>query len=118
MSAGTTALLIGDAESAKRASRRALGLAREDDRGVAAKAAVDLGLVLLLAGELDEAAEVLAPLWQLAAEQRGTGLVQRAGRLRAALAAPHYRDSPLALELAERAEDVLRSGNARPPLSP
>ncbi|MEW2346926.1 hypothetical protein AB0904_04600 [Streptomyces sp. NPDC006684] len=118
MSAGTTALLIGDAESAKKASRRALGLARVDDRGVAAKAAVDLGLVLLLAGELDEAAEVLAPLWQLAAEQRGTGLVQRAGRLRAALADPQYRDSPLALELAERAEDVLRSANARPPLAP
>ncbi|MFJ7096525.1 DNA-binding protein [Streptomyces mirabilis] len=113
MSNSTTALLIGDATHAEASARRALSLlaARpqaDQSAHVRAGAAADLAQALLMADDVDGAAEALAPIWSVPAEQRNTGMVVRAARIGRHLSQPKYHGAQLPRELRERIEDFTR----------
>ncbi|MFF1640637.1 DNA-binding protein [Streptomyces sp. NPDC058246] len=113
MSNSTTALLIGDSAQAEAAARRALALLGEkpqDEQSahVRAGAAADLAHARLLADDVDGAAEALAPVWDVPADQRKTGIVVRAARIGRHLSRPPYHGAPLPTELRERIEDFTR----------
>ncbi|MGW4922787.1 DNA-binding protein [Streptomyces parvulus] len=113
MSNSTTALLMGDAAQAEAEAGRAIALLgqREADAQsthVRAGAAADLAYARLLTDNVDGAAEALAPLWEVPAEQRKTGIVVRAARLGRHLARPHYHGALLPAELREQIEEFTR----------
>ncbi|MEU6323196.1 DNA-binding protein [Streptomyces sp. NPDC047009] len=113
MSTSTTALLIGDAWQAETAARRALALLAHKPHGqqsahVRAGAAADLAHARLLADDVDGAAEALAPVWEVPVDQRKTGIVVRAARIRRHLSQPPYHGAQLPRELRERIEDFTR----------
>ncbi|MFE4755426.1 DNA-binding protein [Streptomyces mirabilis] len=113
MSNSTTALLIGDAAQAEASARRALSLLAakpqaDQSAHVRVGAAVDLAQARLMADDVDGAAEALAPIWGVPAEQRNTGIVVRAARIGRHLSQPMYHGAPLPRELRERIEDFTR----------
>src|SRR5258707_8184225 len=61
-----------------------------------------------MADDVDGAAEALAPIWNVPAEQRNTGIVVRAARIGRHLSQPMYHGAPLPRELRERIEDFTR----------
>ncbi|MFF7927391.1 DNA-binding protein [Streptomyces mirabilis] len=113
MSNSTTALLIGDTAQAEASARRALSLLAakpqaDQSAHVRAGAAVDLAQARLMADDVDGAAEALAPIWNVPAEQRNTGIVVRAARIGRHLSQPMYHGAQLPRELRERIEDFTR----------
>ncbi|MFJ1610083.1 DNA-binding protein [Streptomyces sp. NPDC088253] len=113
MSNSTTALLIGDAAQAEASARRALSLLAakpqaDQSAHVRAGAAADLAQARLMADDVDGAAEALAPIWSVPAEQRNTGIVVRAARIGRHLSQPMYHGAQLPRELRERIEDFTR----------
>ncbi|WP_232249682.1 DNA-binding protein [Streptomyces sp. HB-N217] len=113
MSNSTTALLMGDAEQAEAEAGRAIALLGQRARGeqsphVLAGAAADLAYARLLSDNVEGAAEALAPLWDVPAEQRKTGVVVRTARIGRHLARPHYHGSTLPSQLREQVEEFTR----------
>ncbi|MFF1602446.1 DNA-binding protein [Streptomyces mirabilis] len=113
MSNSTTALLIGDTAQAEASARRALSLLAakpqaDQSAHVRAGAAADLAQARLMADDVDGAAEALAPIWNVPAEQRNTGIVVRAARIGRHLSQPMYHGAQLPRELRERIEDFTR----------
>ncbi|WP_435208279.1 DNA-binding protein [Streptomyces sp. bgisy034] len=113
MSNSSTCLLLGDGDQAEAAATRALELAArrpaaQRSARVIGGAAADLAAARLLRGDLDGAAEALERVWVVPRDQRATGLLTRAARVRRALAAAPFRGAQLAGELGERIEDFTR----------
>lgn len=113
MSNSTTALLMGDAEQAEAEAGRAialLGQRAQDEQSphVLAGAAADLAYARLLSDNVEGAAEALAPLWDVPAEQRKTGVVVRTARIGRHLARPHYHGSTFPSQLREQVEEFTR----------
>ncbi|MFC7830725.1 DNA-binding protein [Streptomyces sp. NPDC057375] len=113
MSNSTTALLMGDAEQAEAEAGRAialLGQRARDERSphVLAGAAADLAYARLLSDNVEGAAEALAPLWDVPAEQRKTGVVVRTARIGRHLARPQYHGSTFPSQLREQVEEFTR----------
>ncbi|MCZ0978646.1 DNA-binding protein [Streptomyces diastatochromogenes] len=113
MSNSTTALLMGDTARAEIEAGRALALLAqraksEQSTDVRAGAAADLAYARLYGGDVDGAAEALAPMWEVPTEQRNTGIVVRAARIGRHLAKPQYHGSALPGELRERIENFTR----------
>ncbi|MFD7908458.1 DNA-binding protein [Kitasatospora sp. NPDC059747] len=113
MSNASTCLLIGDGGRAEAFAAQALDLARA--RCSAARSArvmggagADLAAARLLRGDLDGAAQALEAMWTVPAEQRATGLLARATRVRRGLTDGQYAQATLAVELGERIEDFAR----------
>ncbi|MFI1889022.1 DNA-binding protein [Streptomyces jumonjinensis] len=118
MSNSSTALLIGDGVQAEAAARQALTLIQTRPSGsrsaaVLGSAAADLALARLMSDDVDGAAVALEPLWTVPGEQRATGLLTRAARLRRLLSQPRFHGSPLPAELSERIETFIQSSAAR-----
>ncbi|MET8394532.1 hypothetical protein ABZV59_21840 [Streptomyces anthocyanicus] len=57
---------------------------------------------------MEGAAEALAPLWDVPAEQRKTDVVVRTARIGRHLARPLYHGSPLPSQLREQVEEFTR----------
>ncbi|MCX5328148.1 DNA-binding protein [Streptomyces sp. NBC_00140] len=113
MSNSTTALLVGDPVQAEASARRALSLLEQRPQGdqsahVRASAAADIAQARLLADDVDGAAEALEPVWDVPVEQRNTGIVLRAARLRRTLAQPVYHGATLPTQLREQIEEFAR----------
>ncbi len=113
MSTSTTALLMGDTERAEADAQRALELlARRPQENqsahVRAGAAADLAYARLLADDVDGAAEALALVWAVPADQRKTGIVVRTARIARHLTRPVYHGAPLPTTLREQIEDFNR----------
>ncbi|MFF9001490.1 DNA-binding protein [Streptomyces achromogenes] len=113
MSHSTSALLIGDAEQAELEASRALAVLGEKGRDeqsthVRAGASADLAYARLLSDNVEGAAEALAPIWEVPAEERNTGIVVRTARIGRHLARPHFHGAHLPKELRERIEEFTR----------
>lgn len=113
MSSSSTALLLGNAERAELAAKRALSLAAarppaQRSTPVIAGAAADLATSRLLRSDLDGAAEALQTVWAVPPEHRATGLLERTGVVRRALAAPQFHATQLAVDLREQLEEFTR----------
>ncbi|MPY33886.1 DNA-binding protein [Streptomyces adustus] len=113
MSTSTTSLLIGDASQAEADARRALQLLRqrppaEQSTHVRASAAADLAHARLLQDDVDGAAEAMAPVWDVPADQRKTGIVVRTTRIGKCLAKPAYHGAQGPKALREQIEDFNR----------
>ncbi|MEK2493722.1 hypothetical protein WN990_29630 [Kitasatospora purpeofusca] len=110
MSNSATLLLLRDGPGAEASARRSLELGAAHATNtkqlvVAPQARADLASALLMRNELDGAAEALGPVLTLPREWRGAGLTVRVNAVRAELASPAFRGTPLAQDLAERIED-------------
>ncbi|MFP8959122.1 hypothetical protein ACLIYP_00910 [Streptomyces nanhaiensis] len=110
MSNATTYLLLRDAEGAETSASQALELldGQPSERQpvlVAGPAAIDLARARLVRGELDGAQEALAPVFQVPAEWRGAGMLERLVAARAELTRPSLRDAPAAQALGEQIEE-------------
>ncbi|MFD8320733.1 hypothetical protein [Kitasatospora purpeofusca] len=110
MSNSATLLLLRDGPGAEASARRSLELGAahavsSKQLVVAPQARADLASALLMRNELDGAAEALGPVLALPREWRGAGLTVRVNSVRAELASPAFRGTPLAQDLAERIED-------------
>ncbi|MGW7004255.1 DNA-binding protein [Streptomyces sp. NPDC054933] len=113
MSNSSTCLILGDGDQAETTAARALGLARSRPPAqrsvrVIGGAGADLAAARLLRGNLDGAADAMNEVWAVPRDQRATGLLVRAARVRRAVTGSRYRGAPLAVELGERIEDFTR----------
>ncbi|MEY9848289.1 hypothetical protein ABH940_005390 [Streptacidiphilus sp. BW17] len=111
LSAGSALLSLGDAQGAADSSGQALAVVRAMPAGqrpmkVMGEAAADQALARLLLGDLDAAAESLAVVFEVPAEVRVDGLVQRIRPVREALSRPPFRGTGSARALAERLEYI------------
>ncbi|MEZ7006408.1 DNA-binding protein [Streptomyces sp. AD55] len=116
MSGSSTALLIHDGGLAEQSARRALELVArrapvDRSQHVLGGAAADLAMARLLLGDVEGAAEALAPLWDIPGERRVTGVLVRTGQIQRFLARPAYRASALPRALRERVEDFTRTAS-------
>lgn len=106
-SASTAWLQVGRAEPAITAAATALALAGGEPGDpwstVPAEARVDLATCQLLAGQLEDARDTLAPLWSMPAGWRRIGLVGRVHRVQRVLAEPAWRGVPKARRMAQLA---------------
>ncbi|AXI81377.1 DNA-binding protein [Peterkaempfera bronchialis] len=114
MSHGSTYLLLNDGPGAEVAARRALELIEQrpitqQSGSIRGKAAADLAAARLLSGDLDGSAKALEMVWGIPAQQRVTGLLERTSRIRYALTAQPFRETPAATALGERLEDFQRA---------
>ena len=121
-SASTAWLQVGRAEPAIAAAATALELASSQPADpwstVPAEARVDLATCQLLAGQLDNARETLAPLWGMPPDWRRVGLVGRLHRVRRVLSEPQWRAVPKARRMAELASGFVTTHGAPPALPP
>ncbi|MEU8570682.1 DNA-binding protein [Streptomyces pathocidini] len=113
MSNASTCLLLGDGVQAEVEARTALELVNNKPEAlrsarVAGGAAADLAAARLLKSDLDGAADALEGVWVVPGEQRATGLLTRAARVRRALTDQRFRRTPLAAEIGERLEHFSR----------
>ncbi|MEH0535779.1 hypothetical protein QBB31_14245 [Streptomyces scabiei] len=113
MSNATTYLLLRNAEGAEEAADQALSLlsAQPPERRpvlITSQAGVDLAGARLLRRELDGAVEALEPVFQLPAEWRGAGVVERISAVRSELTHTDFQASPQAASLGERIEHFCR----------
>ncbi|KJS63538.1 hypothetical protein [Streptomyces rubellomurinus] len=118
MSNASTCLLIGDGDRAERIAVQALDLARSRPSAtrsvrVVGGAGADLAAARLLRDDLDGAAQALEAMWLVPKEQRATGLLARAARVRSGLSSSRYSQAVLAAELGERIEDFTRQSAPR-----
>ncbi len=114
MSNSTTSLLMGDADEAEAEAKRAMLLLRERAQNeqsthVRAGAAADLAYARLLVDNVEGAAEALALVWEVPADQRKTGIVVRAARIGRHLARPQYHGSQVSRELREQIEEFTQA---------
>jgi len=106
---GSAYVALGDAESAIRATGRAIELlaAMPRDqawRRIEAEAHADLCAALLLRSQFDGAREALTPVFAIPPELRVEGLTQRLGRVRSLLVQSPFRTSREARQLGEQIE--------------
>lgn len=121
-STSTAWLQVGRAEPAIAAAATALELAGNQPGDpwstVPAEARVDLATCQLLAGQLDDARDTLAPLWSMPASWRRIGLVGRVYRVQRVLAEPTWRGVPKAQRMAQLAAGFVGAHGAPPALPP
>ncbi|MFE6030223.1 DNA-binding protein [Streptomyces niveus] len=113
MSNSTTALIIGDGGEAEAAARQALTLLAQRSKDahsahIQGGAAADLAMARLLAHDVEEASEVLTPVWEIPNDQRMTGIVVRTAHIHRHLSRPTYHGARLPGQLRERIEDFTR----------
>lgn len=117
MGNATTYLLLRDAAGADLAATSALRLLSavpEQERSlqVSTQASVDLARARLLRRELDGAHEALEPVFNVPAEWRGAGILERLAAARAELGHPDFQGASEARDLGERIEDFSASATA------
>ncbi|MGW3179486.1 DNA-binding protein [Kitasatospora sp. NPDC001119] len=110
---GTTFVLLRDGASALEHTRRVLELQASLPVGqriprIDAEARTDLAAALILNGEVEEAAEVLKPIADLAPDRRAKGLVERVVHVGKLLTTESVRTSPVAAALREGLEEYTR----------
>jgi tetratricopeptide (TPR) repeat protein len=121
---GSAYVMLGDADSAITATRRAIDLVvtLPPERRwlkVEAEAHTDLSAAYLLKGQLDGAHEALAPVFAVPQELRIEGLLQRLGRVRNLLVGGAFRSSREACQLQEQIEEfTMGAANRMLPGSP
>jgi hypothetical protein len=118
MSHATTLLLLADAEAAEETAGRALALIDgrppEQRPALRGKAAADLARARLMRGELDGAAEAVAPVLGLGGEWRTLGVLERVTALRLTLLRGDLHAASAGRELGEALEAFTASAAARP----
>ncbi|MFE3216101.1 hypothetical protein [Streptomyces antimycoticus] len=113
MSNATTYLLLRNAEGAEEAADQALSLLASrppENRPllITSQAGVDLARARLQRHELDGAVEALDPVFQVPAEWRGAGVIERISSVRSELTRTEFQGSATAADLGERIEDFCR----------
>jgi tetratricopeptide (TPR) repeat protein len=115
---GTAYVMLGDADSAIRATRRAIDLfvalpPAQRWLRIEPEAHTDLSAAYLLKGQLDGVDEALAPVFAIPPELRIEGLMQRLARVRSLLVGGAFRGSREARQLGERIEDFTADAASR-----
>lgn len=116
--AGSTYVLLGDAESAQEYALLAIGMyqtgpVEQRSYGDEALARVDVTTARLALDDLDGAREALKPVLDLPPERRIEQLTAGIGRVRAALALPRYARAQIAREIAQEVEQYQAESAAR-----
>ncbi|RPF39381.1 DNA-binding protein [Streptomyces sp. TLI_185] len=116
MSSSSTALLVHDGEHAEQSAQRALTLLNHRPRDarsahVLGSASADLAMARLLANDVEGAAAALVAVWDIPADQRVTGILNRAGQIQHFLTQQPFRGAALPRQLRDQAEEFTRTAS-------